>query len=105
MNFSKRNFTTQEKIELLQRWILVHSYLYYHLDRSVVSDHMFDANGQQLNLFKLNFPKDWSNARYTYAMLDFDGSTGCGYVENLNAVDTMSIVFDSEYLMRRHWNG
>jgi NAD-dependent DNA ligase len=98
MDFSRRDFTTQEKIELLQRWILVHSYLYYELDLSVVSDHMYDRNSQQLHMFKINYPTDWKNARYTYAMVDFDGSTGFGYVNQLNTVDTMSIVFDAKQL-------
>jgi len=102
MDFSRANFTAQEKIELLQRWVLVHSYLYYHMDISVVDDWRFDDNSHQLYGLKLEHPEAWANARYTYAMDDFDGSTGCGYVEKLKEKERKSIIFDVNLLVNRH---
>lgn len=94
MDFSKRGFSNQEKIELLQRWILVHSYLYYNMDMSVVDDHVYDANSLQLFELMTEHPEDWLRARYTYAMREFDGSTGFGFVDKLNDMDMRSVHFD-----------
>lgn len=98
MNFSKGNFTVQDKIELLQRWVLVHSYLYYILDVSVVTDHKYDSNTRQLYEFKIYYPEDWLNSRYTYAMGEFDGSTGFGFIEKLKKKEMRSILFDVNML-------
>lgn len=89
-------------MELLQRWILVHSYLYYIMDVSIVSDHMYDMNSKQLAEFKTEYPEDWSRARYTYAMNDFDGSTGFGFVEKLEDRERRSVVWDVGRLTTRH---
>ena len=42
MNFSK-SFTDLEKIQLLQRSILVNSYIYYELNENLLSDFQYDA--------------------------------------------------------------
>jgi hypothetical protein len=102
MDFSAREFTNQEKIELLQRWVLVHSYLYYIMDVSVVSDYRYDMNTKQLYGLKVDYPEDWSRARYTYAMHDFDGSTGFGFVERLDEKELRSVLFDVVLLTSQH---
>jgi hypothetical protein len=99
MDFSKGNFTPQEKIELLQRWVLVHSYLYYNMDTSVVTDHKYDDNCRQLCRMKEDYQDSWANARYTYAMYDFDGSTGFGFVDRLKDKDLESVTFDVSILL------
>ena len=102
MDFSKRDFTAQEKIELLQRWILVHSYLYYCMDLSIVTDHTYDMNSKQLFELRVEHPDSWANARYTYAMEEFDGSTGFGLVEKLDENERKSIMWDVQMLTGRH---
>ena len=42
MIFSKQ-FTDKEKIQLLQRSILVNSYAYYELNENILSDYQYDA--------------------------------------------------------------
>lgn len=101
MDFSNRDFTPQEKIELLQRWILVHSYLYYIMDISIVPDYTYDMNSKQLAELKTAHPDSWDKARYTYAMGDFDGSTGFGFVEKLEENERKSIMFDITLLTYR----
>lgn len=101
MDFSNRDFTPQEKIELLQRWVLVHSYLYYIMDISVVSDNMYDANSKQLADLKEAHPDSWDKAKYTYAMKDFDGSTGFGFTEKLEEKERKLILFDITILTYR----
>lgn len=42
------NLTTQEYIDFLQRFILVHSYIYYELDSNVISDRLYDKKSKEL---------------------------------------------------------
>jgi NAD-dependent DNA ligase len=48
MEFKNPYWSTKTKIELLQKWILVHSILYYELDNGIVSDAVYDANAKLL---------------------------------------------------------
>ena len=47
MNFSKP-FTDKEKIQLLQRSILVASYVYYELNDNIQADRTYEMNTVQL---------------------------------------------------------
>jgi NAD-dependent DNA ligase len=80
--------------------MLVNSYLYYQLDTNIISDHRFDDECRQLYSLKVKYPKDFSEARYSYVMEDFTGSTGFGYVEKLNKKDYESITLHAEYMIR-----
>lgn len=46
------NLTTQEYIDFLQRFILVHSYIYYELDSNVISDRLYDKKSKELVQYK-----------------------------------------------------
>lgn len=95
-------FKTVTKIELLQRFILTHSFLYYNLNYSIVSDERFDKNSQQLVKFQEKYPDDWKKSRYYYAMKDFDGSTGFGYVEKLKPEHREIIERDAWWLRKKY---
>lgn len=98
MIFDNPYWEDKTKVELLQRWILVHSHLYYDLNASVVSDHMFDNNCRQLHQLKLDSSKAYSEAKYSYAMQDFEGSTGFGFVEQLTTEHRDLIMRDAANL-------
>lgn len=87
------------KISLLQRWILVHSFIYYHCDTNVVSDYMFDMNSKQLAKTTEEHPDDHEESAYYYAMRDFDGSTGVGFTELLNKEDLIKIKRDAYWII------
>ena len=70
---------------MLEDWLLVHSYLYYEKDISVVTDFKFDQNSQQLIQMMQEHPKDFVKSKYYYVFNDFDGSTGYDLVRRLNA--------------------
>lgn len=57
-------FTALEKIQLLQRWILVQSYCYYELNDNVASDFDYDANARQLADLKMRYPEEFERSRY-----------------------------------------
>lgn len=101
MEFNSPYWTNKIKIELLQRWILVHSYLYYDLNESIVSDQMFDRNSKQLVELQENDPKAFKKSRYYYAMKEFDGSSGFGFVQNLDAEHFEAVIRDAQMLLKR----
>lgn len=78
-------WTTLMKINYLQRFILVNSYLYYEKDDSVITDKQFDEAAKQL--VKLQKGYDINRTQYGYAFFDFDGTTGFDLWERLTVVD------------------
>lgn len=61
---------------MLQNWVILHSIIYYELDKSIVSDYMFDNNCKQLVQMMQEYPGELTQTTYFYMMSDFDGSTG-----------------------------
>lgn len=60
----RKPFNIVEKIQLLQRWILVQSFAYYELNENIASDFKYDANAMQLvELIKSN-PEEAKRSRY-----------------------------------------
>lgn len=100
MNFKNPYFTELEKIQLLQRWIILHSYLYYELDKSVIADKCFDDNCKQLMKMKKEFPKEYKKSRYDYCMKDFDGNTGFDLYNRLTYVDRDKIERDAKVILK-----
>ena len=106
MNFSSNPyFTIIEKIDLLQRWILTHSIIYYILDRKVVHDNVFDKNCNHLILMKLNYPIEYKKSRYYQTFIEFDGSTGYGLPYSLKEIDKdkYNIIFSDAMRLVRHY--
>lgn len=75
MIFADR-FTVQEKIELLQRSILVNSYAYYELNENILTDFQYDANTRMLRQLKREFPEEYSKSRYFKYFEHFESGTG-----------------------------
>lgn len=63
MKFTKP-FTNLEKIQLLQRSILVNSFAYYMLNDNILSDSQYDANATLLAEIKQECPEDFNQSRY-----------------------------------------
>lgn len=63
MKFHKP-FTPLEKIQLLQRWILVQSFAYYELNENIATDFQYDANATQLAELKKEYPEEFKRSRY-----------------------------------------
>ena len=69
--------TTQEYIDWLQRYIIVHSYVYYELDNNYISDREYDAKSKELTRLKEEYPDLWKNSMYHKQFTDeYNGSTG-----------------------------
>ena len=70
MKFHKP-FTIVEKIQLLQRSILVNSFAYYELNDNIVSDFQYDANARQLEELSKSYPEEFKRSRYLTYFHDF----------------------------------
>lgn len=57
-------FNPVEKIQLLERWILVQSFAYYELNENITSDFKYDDNAKQLAELKKKYPEEFKRSRY-----------------------------------------
>lgn len=83
MNFSSKPFTDKEKIQLLQRSILVNSYAYYELNENILPDYKYDANTRQLLELKVSAPEAYQKSRYRSYFNDFESGTGFDLTDRL----------------------
>lgn len=66
-----------EKISVIQRLIILHSYIYYELDDSAITDREYDKLCNRYLEIVLKVSRDTlSKTDYYDVMVDFDGSTG-----------------------------
>lgn len=65
-----------ERINLLERWILVQSFAYYELDENIAADSVYDANSHQLAEMLDQYPDESKRSRYRQYFYDFTGDTG-----------------------------
>lgn len=79
------NLSTQEYIDFLQRFILVHSYIYYELNNNVISDKFYDAKSKELVRLKNQYPNEWKSSMYYKQFKDdYNGATGFTLFYDLN---------------------
>lgn len=64
MKFRNPYFDQVEKIQLIERWIILHSFLYYELNESISSDQNFDANVKQFEYLVKKYPESFEHTRY-----------------------------------------
>lgn len=70
-------WTMRERIEFLQRTVLIHSYLYYEQNTNLISDNSYDELAKQLvELQKGVCLYILQETNYYYVFYDFDGTTG-----------------------------
>ena len=66
--------TPSEKIKQRRNQMLIHSYLYYHLDTSIISDDQWQAWANELVDLQKQYPNECTY--YNKSFKDWDGSTG-----------------------------
>lgn len=87
MIFKNPYWSNKLRMGSLQRWLIVHSILYYEMSSSIVEDRTFDANAKQLVEMQAEFPDEAEESEYWYVFYDFDGSTGFDLYHRLNKHD------------------
>lgn len=70
MKFHKP-FNIVEKIQLLQRSILVNSFAYYELNENILTDFQYDDNAKQLVELMKNNPEEAKRSRYSEYFYDY----------------------------------
>lgn len=70
------HFNDKEKIQLLQRSILVNSYAYYELNENILADYQYDKNTRQLLELKESNPEAYRKSRYARYFDNFESGTG-----------------------------
>lgn len=64
-------FNIVEKIQLLQRWILVQSFAYYELNENIATDFQYDDNAKQLIRLIKEYPEESKRSRYYDYFYDY----------------------------------
>ena len=75
------------KISYLQRFVIIHSLLYYEFDESIIPDTKFDVIAKQLYKVQKEHKDSALKSLYYYALHDFNGSTMFNVVQKLNRKD------------------
>lgn len=91
--------STKEKISTIQRYIIVHSILYYVMNKSVISDKKFDEVAKELVALKKQEQEAYKQSDYYYCMYDFDGSTGFDLYDRLNECDKEYLSFIAQAVL------
>jgi hypothetical protein len=99
MKFHKP-FTPVEKIQLLQRSILVNSFAYYELNDNILSDFQYDANANQLADLKKQYPEEFKRSKYYTYFHDY-----CSEEDNAHYTSGFDLLErvrkNDDYLYRR----
>lgn len=77
--------TTQQYIDYLQRYIILHSYIYYELNSNFISDKKYDEKAKELVKYKNDYPELWKRSMYYKQFGDeYNGATGFTLYYNLS---------------------
>lgn len=69
--------TLQQHIDFLQRFIILHSYIYYELNNNIISDKQYDEKAKELTSYKNKYPDLWKQSMYYKQFGDeYNGATG-----------------------------
>lgn len=85
MNKFPRRWSLKDKVEFLQRKIIINSILYYYRDTNFITDNQFDEISAYL--VSLQSQIDIEETMYGYIFYDFDGTTGFHLYDRLNEND------------------
>ncbi|MFG3611475.1 DNA ligase LigA-related protein [Rummeliibacillus stabekisii] len=65
-----------ELINRRERQLLVHSYLYYALDESIIADRDFDLWSKEMAEMMSKYPEEFKASEFYTGFVGFDGSSG-----------------------------
>lgn len=99
-------FTEVDKINHLQRKIILNSIMYYNYNKSFLTDYYYDQMSHQLVELQKEYNSQKGKSvkkdtRYGYMMHDFDGSTGFDLYNKLNEEDEKNLLMNCGYKLYR----
>lgn len=68
--------TIEEKIQQRRLQMLIHSYIYYELDKNIIDDYTWDKWAMELVDLQTKYPKESKKVKYFEQFKDWDGSSG-----------------------------
>lgn len=99
MNKSINKLSIQDRINYLERFIIVHSIIYYHLNSNVISDSKYDEYAKYLEkLININ-NKEFKESQYYYVFIDYSSSTGFDLYYKLNNHDKEYLTTLANYIL------
>lgn len=91
------------KASYIQRYIIVHSILYYQMNVNVISDSQFDDVSKQLLGFRSKMGEtEYQKTEYFYCFKDFDANTGFYLYDALNENDRRRLVLLAQNVLRNY---
>lgn len=97
----KKPFTPIEKIQLLQRSILVNSFAYYELNENILTDFQYDDNAKQLAELKKAYPEEFERSKYYDYFYDYAPDDDLHYVSGFDLLERLKKKDKEMY--RRVW--
>lgn len=95
-------FTPTEKIQLLQRSILVNSFSYYELNENLLTDFQYDNNAKQLAELKKQYPVEYERSRYQSYFYDYcSEEDNAHYTSGFDLLKRLEV--NDKDLYRRIW--
>lgn len=93
-----------EYINYLQRYLIIHSVIYYEYNDNVIDDRLYDAKAKELVKLKNDNPDLWKQSDY-YKQYgdDYNGSTGFTLFHDLDDHQKQIIlaIINSIYRMKK----
>ena len=80
-------FSFAERIQLLERSILVNSFAYYILDDNILSDFQYDDNAKELAELKKEHPEDFKRSRYYEYFKDYCNDDNMVYTSGFDLLE------------------
>jgi len=102
MKFTNPYWSVQTRMDLLARWLIVHSIIYYELGTSIIEDGAWDSNARQYVDLAWEHPDHAARTRWNYVMHDFDASTGFHLYSRLNRNDKKMLKQQAMHLVDRY---
>lgn len=93
--------TIAEVIQQRRYQMLVHSFIYYQLNQSIVSDHDFDKWAKELVVLQERYPDIAKTVVYHNEFKAFDGSSGFDLPYNLPEIQERAMRVLEEYKKRQ----
>ena len=80
-------FSFAERIQLLERSILVNSFAYYILDDNILNDFQYDDNAKELAELKKERPEDFKRSRYYEYFKDYCNDDNMVYTSGFDLLE------------------
>jgi len=99
MQFNNPYWSIKQKIEMLEKWLIIHSIIYYELNTNIVSDYMFDMNAKQLLEYKKQYLDIFKQSKWYYIFKDFRTS-GFYIFKKLKKEEQIKLLNEAQFLLK-----